>query len=194
MLVLKMLRRKGEYTLCNRLVVHSLVMVTDLLCVNNFITFWLLKQAVASCEQESPLRPYEDASAPQQESAHENQHEVEVEREYASRITSVVTHKYEARITRQEERKYEDRITPRVMHQCEERIAAEDLTPVTAEEDDLPSWAEEYRVVWSDLTVDDRVLGSGNFGEVRSGAVRKDGEMIRCAVKMLKGKFAFVLG
>ncbi|XP_038061929.1 uncharacterized protein LOC119732441 [Patiria miniata] len=51
----------------------------------------------------------------------------------------------------------------------------------------LPSWAEGWGIPWSDLIVEERVLGIGNFGEVRSGTVRKDGDVNRAAIKMLTG-------
>ncbi|XP_038060886.1 uncharacterized protein LOC119731729 [Patiria miniata] len=51
----------------------------------------------------------------------------------------------------------------------------------------LPSWAEGWGIPWSDLIVEERVLGSGNFGEVRYGTVRKDEDLNRAAIKMLKG-------
>ncbi|XP_038062477.1 ALK tyrosine kinase receptor homolog scd-2-like [Patiria miniata] len=50
----------------------------------------------------------------------------------------------------------------------------------------LPSWAKPWEILWSDLLLDDEVLGRGNFGEVRSGAVRIGGKVIRAAIKMLK--------
>ncbi|XP_038058739.1 uncharacterized protein LOC119730017 [Patiria miniata] len=51
----------------------------------------------------------------------------------------------------------------------------------------LPSWAEGWGIPWGDLIVEERVLGIGNFGEVRSGAVRKDGDVNWAAIKMLTG-------
>ena len=72
-------------------------------------------------------------------------------------------------------------------------MTAEELTPIADDEDDLPSWAEGWRILWTDLVVDDQVLGRGNFGEVRSGAVRRDGKLIKAAVKFLKGELEVVL-
>ena len=79
--------------------------------------------------------------------------------------------------------------------EIEELVTYENrITPKETEESGLPSWAESWRIFWSDLIVDDHVLGSGNFGEVRSGSVIKDREMIKSAIKMLKGKLDAVLG
>ncbi|XP_038062454.1 proto-oncogene tyrosine-protein kinase receptor Ret-like [Patiria miniata] len=50
----------------------------------------------------------------------------------------------------------------------------------------LPSWAQPWEILWSDLLLDDEVLGRGNFGEVRSGAVRIGGKVTRAAIKMIK--------
>ncbi|XP_022111315.1 fibroblast growth factor receptor 1-like [Acanthaster planci] len=71
---------------------------------------------------------------------------------------------------------------------CQNTLAQQHAIPDEESKDSgLPSWAQGWGIPWSDFFVDERVLGSGNFGEVRSGAVRKDGEVTRAAIKMLKG-------
>ncbi|XP_022083827.1 fibroblast growth factor receptor-like isoform X2 [Acanthaster planci] len=50
----------------------------------------------------------------------------------------------------------------------------------------LPGWALKWEILWSDLLLDNEVLGRGNFGEVRSGAVKISGRVTRAAIKMLK--------
>ncbi|XP_022083705.1 uncharacterized protein LOC110975479 [Acanthaster planci] len=64
--------------------------------------------------------------------------------------------------------------------------------PSKGKDTGLPCWAERWEIQWSDLTVETRVLGSGNFGEVRAGSVRIDGEVSRAAIKMLKGQVSRV--
>ncbi|XP_038066608.1 tyrosine-protein kinase receptor Tie-1-like [Patiria miniata] len=51
----------------------------------------------------------------------------------------------------------------------------------------LPSWALRWEILWKNLVVDDKVLGQGNFGEVRSGTVNIGGRMTKTAIKVLKG-------
>ncbi|XP_038069274.1 fibroblast growth factor receptor-like isoform X2 [Patiria miniata] len=52
----------------------------------------------------------------------------------------------------------------------------------------LPSWALRWEILWKNLVVDDKVLGQGNFGEVRSGTVNIGGKRTKTAIKILKGQ------
>ncbi|XP_038061108.1 angiopoietin-1 receptor-like [Patiria miniata] len=78
---------------------------------------------------------------------------------------------------------YEDRIAEAAATSHESRIKQRELA---SKGDSLPSWAKGWEILWSDLLLDDEVLGRGNFGKVRSGAVRIGGKVIRAAIKMLK--------
>ncbi|XP_038068352.1 uncharacterized protein LOC119737808 [Patiria miniata] len=51
----------------------------------------------------------------------------------------------------------------------------------------LPSWALRWEILWENLVVDDKVLGRGNFGEVRLGTVIIGGMMTKTAIQVLKG-------
>ncbi|XP_022097194.1 angiopoietin-1 receptor-like isoform X2 [Acanthaster planci] len=50
----------------------------------------------------------------------------------------------------------------------------------------LPSWAAQMEIRWENLVVEDVILGKGNFGEVRAGGVKMDGNVIKAAIKTLK--------
>ena len=52
----------------------------------------------------------------------------------------------------------------------------------------LPPWATNMEIVWENLMIEDRILGKGNFGEVRAGGVKVKGRFIKAAIKTLKGK------
>ncbi|XP_038061347.1 tyrosine-protein kinase ABL1-like [Patiria miniata] len=119
---------------------------------------------------------------------------------YEIRISPQDSHKYEYKMSQQVAHQYEDTSSPQVAHQYEDTsspqveyddtIPPQEETPMLPESDDddnLPPWAEGWKVPRCDLIMDERVLGRGNFGEVRSGAVMKDGELTRAAIKMLKG-------
>ena len=54
----------------------------------------------------------------------------------------------------------------------------------------LPSWALKWEIQWENLLVGDKVLGEGNFGEVRSGTVNISGKTTKAAIKILKGNSA----
>ncbi|XP_038061371.1 fibroblast growth factor receptor 2-like [Patiria miniata] len=129
----------------------------------------------------SPEVKYEDRIAPQ------------VANQYEERISSQDPHNYEYKLSRQVAHKYEDTtISPQLdEHECDDTTSSQEATPMLPdnddEEDNLPPWADGWKVPRCDLIVDERVLGRGNFGEVRSGGVIKDGELRRAAIKMLKG-------
>ncbi|XP_038061266.1 fibroblast growth factor receptor 1-like [Patiria miniata] len=156
---------------------------------------------------------YEDRIAPEGPHKYEDTITSQGPHQYEDRIAQQGPHKYEDRITPQGPHKYEDKIAPQGPHKYDKRIAHhvahtyedtrtlqveyDDTTPPQEktpmlpdsgdEENNLPPWAERWKVPRCDLIMDERVLGSGNFGEVRSGAVMKDGELTRAAIKMLKG-------
>ena len=53
--------------------------------------------------------------------------------------------------------------------------------------DILPAWAARWEIEYKDLTVEDEVLGKGNFGEVRAGCMKVNDKVTKVAVKRLKG-------
>ena len=65
---------------------------------------------------------------------------------------------------------------------------SQDVASTVYEDVGLPSWALRWEILWTNLVVDDTVLGKGNFGEVRSGSVNIDGKMTKSAIKIMKGK------
>ena len=52
----------------------------------------------------------------------------------------------------------------------------------------LPTWAQPWSVLWDNFMVGKKVLGEGDFGEVRLGGVMIEGEICKAAIKKLKGK------
>ncbi len=52
----------------------------------------------------------------------------------------------------------------------------------------LPQWAVDWEIQWTNLIVEDTILGKGNFGEVRLGGIKLKGKVIKAAIKMLKGQ------
>ncbi|XP_022111654.1 mitogen-activated protein kinase kinase kinase A-like [Acanthaster planci] len=135
-------------------------------------------------------RKYEDKISPQVDELKYNDNVLLRQNTPRNSEASLVTsHKYEERILPQAAHKYEDKICSHVNkrnYDDDNALPYEEPRVIFREEDNLPSWAEGWKIPWSDLTVDDRILGRGNFGEVRSGAVRIDGVMITSAFKMLK--------
>ena len=61
----------------------------------------------------------------------------------------------------------------------------------TYEDVGLPSWAKPWSVLWVDMMVGSKVLGKGQFGEVRYGGVMIEGELCKAAIKKLPGKSCF---
>ncbi|XP_071800330.1 tyrosine-protein kinase receptor Tie-1-like isoform X2 [Asterias amurensis] len=51
----------------------------------------------------------------------------------------------------------------------------------------LPLWAGDWEIQWDHLIVEDTILGKGNFGEVRLGGIKKKRQVIKAAIKILKG-------
>ena len=62
-----------------------------------------------------------------------------------------------------------------------------DVSNYVHEDIDQPPGDVRWEILWSNLVVDDHILGRGNFGEVRSGTVNIGGQRIKSAIKMLKG-------
>ncbi len=58
----------------------------------------------------------------------------------------------------------------------------------TYEDVGLPTWAKPWNVLWVDMMVGSKVLGKGQFGEVRYGGVMIEGELCKAAIKKLRGK------
>ncbi len=64
--------------------------------------------------------------------------------------------------------------------------------PPTYEDVGLPTWAHPWSVLWDDMMIGNKVLGSGHFGEVCYGGVTIKGELCKAAIKKLKGTSYFV--
>ena len=52
----------------------------------------------------------------------------------------------------------------------------------------LPLWAGDWEIQWDHLIVEDTILGKGNFGEVRLGGIKKKRQVLKAAIKILKGE------
>ena len=57
----------------------------------------------------------------------------------------------------------------------------------------LPLWAGDWEIQWDHLIVEDTILGKGNFGEVRLGGIKKKRQVLKAAIKILKGQELFSL-
>ncbi|XP_038048242.1 angiopoietin-1 receptor-like [Patiria miniata] len=66
-------------------------------------------------------------------------------------------------------------------------IAENDIEKDIYENVGLPVWAKGLEIQWRNLTIEDKVLGKGNFGEVRAGSLKIRGGLARVAIKTLKG-------
>ncbi|XP_022111573.1 tyrosine-protein kinase receptor Tie-1-like isoform X2 [Acanthaster planci] len=56
----------------------------------------------------------------------------------------------------------------------------------TYEDVSLPSWAHQWGIPWQNVIVGEKVLDSGNFGEVLDGVVIIEGEFSKAAIKTLR--------
>ncbi|XP_038066576.1 tyrosine-protein kinase receptor Tie-1-like [Patiria miniata] len=65
-------------------------------------------------------------------------------------------------------------------------VVGVNLSSPTYDDVGLPSWAQQWSIPWEDMIVGKKVLGKGNFGEVRDGAVMVGGEVPKAAIKTLK--------
>ncbi|XP_038055914.1 tyrosine-protein kinase receptor Tie-1-like [Patiria miniata] len=72
------------------------------------------------------------------------------------------------------------------MHGIESPIS-DDIERDIYEDVGLPAWAKGLEIQWQNLTIEDKVLGKGNFGEVRAGRIEIKGEVYKVAIKTLKG-------
>ncbi|XP_022097109.1 insulin-like growth factor 1 receptor [Acanthaster planci] len=70
----------------------------------------------------------------------------------------------------------------------ERPIKPDDRQSTVYEDVGLPTWALRWEILWKNLVVDDKVLGQGNFGEVRLGTVNVSGKKTETAIKVLKGR------
>ncbi|XP_038061564.1 fibroblast growth factor receptor 2-like [Patiria miniata] len=159
-----------------------------------------LEQPCPSEVGSSPDVKYEDRIAPKGPHKYKDRIAPQGSHKYEDNIAPQGPHTYEIKISPQDPHNYEYNISQQVAHQYEDTsspqveyddtIPPQEETPMLPDGDDdnnLPPWAEGWKVPRCDLIMDERVLGRGNFGEVRSGAVMKDGELTRAAIKMLKG-------
>ncbi|XP_038074861.1 tyrosine-protein kinase receptor Tie-1-like [Patiria miniata] len=62
---------------------------------------------------------------------------------------------------------------------------AEDIETDINEDVGLPSWAKRLEIQWQNLTIEDTVLGKGNFGVVRAGRLQIRGVVSKVAIKTL---------
>ncbi|XP_038066557.1 tyrosine-protein kinase receptor Tie-1-like [Patiria miniata] len=65
-------------------------------------------------------------------------------------------------------------------------VVGVNISPPTLEDVGLPSWAQGWSVPFKNMITGDNILGKGNFGEVRDGAVKVGGEISKAAIKTLK--------
>ncbi|XP_038066556.1 tyrosine-protein kinase receptor Tie-1-like [Patiria miniata] len=56
----------------------------------------------------------------------------------------------------------------------------------TYEDPGLPSWAQSWSIPLKNMIIGEKILGKGNFGEVRDGAVMVGGDISKAAIKTLK--------
>ncbi|XP_038048234.1 angiopoietin-1 receptor-like [Patiria miniata] len=79
------------------------------------------------------------------------------------------------------------------MHGIQSPIS-DDIERDIYEDVGLPVWAKGLEIQWRNLTIEDKVLGKGNFGEVRAGSLKIRGEVSKVAIKTLKGKYKSMSG
>ena len=58
----------------------------------------------------------------------------------------------------------------------------------TYEDVGLPTWAKPWSVPWDNVMVGTKVIGKGQFGEVRYGGVMIEGKLCQAAIKKLRGE------
>ncbi|XP_038066573.1 tyrosine-protein kinase receptor Tie-2-like [Patiria miniata] len=92
---------------------------------------------------------------------------------------------------------YENRISPdneygasdyeRVGHDrpTSYEVVGVNLSSSTCVDVGLPSWAQERKIPFKNMFIGEKILGRGNFGEVRDGAVIVGGEVSKAAIKTL---------
>ena len=67
-------------------------------------------------------------------------------------------------------------------------VSPQGSTSVTYEDVGFPPWAKRWEILWTNVRIDDQILGKGNFGEVRSGSVKIGDKVTKSAIKVLKGE------
>ncbi|XP_038066560.1 tyrosine-protein kinase receptor Tie-1-like [Patiria miniata] len=71
-------------------------------------------------------------------------------------------------------------------HPTSYEVVGINMSPPTYEDVGLPSWTQQWRIPWEEMMVGKKVLGEGNFGEVRDGAVLVGEDISKAAIKTLK--------
>ncbi|XP_038066558.1 tyrosine-protein kinase receptor Tie-1-like [Patiria miniata] len=71
-------------------------------------------------------------------------------------------------------------------HPTSYEVVGINMSPPTYEDVGLPSWTQRWSVPWEEMMVGKKVLGEGNFGEVRDGAVLVGEDISKAAIKTLK--------
>ncbi|XP_038066559.1 tyrosine-protein kinase receptor Tie-1-like [Patiria miniata] len=71
-------------------------------------------------------------------------------------------------------------------HPTSYEVVGINMSPPTYEDVGLPSWGQGWSVPFKNMMIGDDILGEGNFGEVRDGAVKVGGKISKAAIKTLK--------
>ncbi|XP_038055911.1 angiopoietin-1 receptor-like [Patiria miniata] len=71
-------------------------------------------------------------------------------------------------------------------------VEAKGIDSPVYEDVGLPAWAAKWQITWNNLLIEDRVLGGGFSGEVRSGKVKKGGKTTPSAIKIVKGRVSLI--
>ncbi|XP_038066572.1 angiopoietin-1 receptor-like [Patiria miniata] len=70
-------------------------------------------------------------------------------------------------------------------HPTSYEVVGVHLSSSTYEDVGLPSWAQGRKIPFKNVFIGEKILGKGNYGEVRDGAVMVGGEVSKAAIKTL---------